>query len=169
MSDGTVLVLNATYQPLSVVGPRRAILLVLGEKAELLAADPRRPIRSEKLTLATPDVVRLKRYVNVQRIRPVHLSRRGVLLRDEHRCAYCGHTHATTIDHVVPRSRGGRHEWSNVVAACQPCNGRKGDRLISELGWSLMATPRVPGPDWWIRSAATPVRPAWEPWIRAAA
>jgi 5-methylcytosine-specific restriction endonuclease McrA len=99
----------------------------------------------------------------------VPMTRAGVLRRDGRRCAYCGRR-ADTIDHVVPRSRGGGHTWENCVAACRLCNSKKADRLLGELGWTLERPPRPPS-----RSAggvlvlAVEPLPAWEPWLAAAA
>lgn len=136
------LVLNATYEPLAVVSLQRAVLLVLADKAVVVEPGEGQ-LRSPRLTIDVPSVVRLSHFVRVPYRRRVPLSRRGVLQRDGGRCVYCG-LRAETIDHVVPRSRGGDHAWENVVAACGPCNHRKSDRLLSELGWSLPVTPREP-------------------------
>ncbi len=132
------LVLNATYEPLCVVPARRAVVLVLAEKAVLVEQSPQ-VLHSERVDIAVPSVLRLSRYVRVPHRREVSLTRNAVLERDRHRCVYC-QARADTIDHVRPRSRGGQHTWTNVVAACARCNHRKGDRLLSELGWHL------PGP-----------------------
>lgn len=136
------LVLNATYEPLCVVPLRRAVVLVLAEKAIVVEAGDRL-MHSERIVIPVPSVVRLSRYVRVPYRREVPLTRRGVLERDGHVCAYCG-ARADTVDHVRPRSRGGLHAWTNVVAACARCNHRKGDRLLSELGWRLGSTPAQP-------------------------
>lgn len=136
------LVLNATYEPLCVVPLRRAVVLVLAEKAVVIEA-AEGLLRSERMSMPVPSVVRLSRYVRVPYRREVPLTRRAVLDRDGHLCVYCG-TRADTIDHVRPRSRGGEHVWTNVVAACARCNHRKGDRLLGELGWHLSLSPKQP-------------------------
>ena len=136
------LVLNATYEPLCVVPMRRAVVLVLAEKAVVVEAGAG-VLHSARSEMPVPTVVRLSRYVRVPYRREVPLTRRAVLDRDTHQCAYCG-VRADTIDHVRPRSRGGEHIWTNVVAACARCNHRKGDRLLSELGWHLAAHPVQP-------------------------
>jgi 5-methylcytosine-specific restriction endonuclease McrA len=136
------LVLNATYEPLCVVPLRRAVVLVLAEKAVVVEAGDGL-MRSARTAIPVPTVVRLSRYVRVPYRREVPLTRRAVLDRDRHSCAYCG-TRADTIDHVRPRSRGGQHVWSNVVAACARCNHRKGNRLLAELGWHLDSPPTQP-------------------------
>jgi 5-methylcytosine-specific restriction endonuclease McrA len=139
---GGALVLNATYEPLCVVPLRRAVVLVLAEKAVVIEAG-RDVMHSERMSMPVPTVVRLAHYVRVPYRREVPLTRRAVLDRDGHRCAYCG-VRADTIDHVRPRSRGGAHSWTNVVAACARCNHRKGDRLLLELGWHLATAPAQP-------------------------
>lgn len=137
------LVLNAGYEPMSVVSFQRAVILVLSGKATVLSADRAMPIRSEALSLDRPTVILLVRYVQPPRARTALLSRRGVLRRDDFRCAYCG-GHASTIDHVLPRSRGGPNTWTNLVACCRACNSAKGDRTPQEMGWKLRVAPAVP-------------------------
>jgi len=139
---GAALVLNATYEPLCVVPMKRAVVLVLAEKATVVEAGAAL-LHSERTTIEAPSVVRLSRYVRVPYRREVPMTRRAVLDRDDHLCVYCG-VRADTIDHVRPRSRGGLHVWTNVVAACARCNRRKGDRLLSELGWHLASKPQQP-------------------------
>lgn len=139
---GAALVLNATYEPLCVVPLRRAVVLVLAEKAVIVEASDD-VMHSERLSLPIPTVVRLSRFVRVPYRREVPLTRRAVLERDAHACVYCGNR-ADTIDHVRPRSRGGAHIWTNVVAACARCNHRKGDRLLHEIGWHLAVSPVQP-------------------------
>ena len=112
---GHALVLNATYEPLCVVPARRALLLVLMRKA-VSVEESEVVLHSATLQVRAPAVVRLTRYVRIPYRGPVPLTRRAVFARDGGRCVYCG-VAATSIDHVVPRSRGGRHEWSNVVSA----------------------------------------------------
>src|ERR1700761_4547370 len=136
------LVLNATYEPLCVVPLRRAVVLVLAEKATVIEVGGS-VVRSAELALPAPSVVRLARYVRVPYRHQVPVSRRAIFQRDGHRCAYCT-GRAETIDHVLPKSRGGLHEWGNVVAACARCNHRKADRLLSEIGWTLPFVPDAP-------------------------
>ena len=137
------LVLNASYEPLCVVPLRRAVVLVLAQKAVVVEQAGDRVLHSEHTTVEAPAVVRLRHYVRVPYRRSVPLTRRAVLERDAHRCAYCPRR-ADTVDHVVPRSRGGQHSWTNVVAACYKCNHRKGSILLAELRWELPFTPAEP-------------------------
>ena len=161
-----VLLLNATFEPLAVVTAKRAIVLMLAGKAECVEETLGGvAFHSESLTIPAPSVMRLSRYVRVPYRHAVPMTRAGVLRRDGRRCAYCS-KRADTIDHVVPRSRGGAHTWDNCVAACRTCNSKKADRLIEELGWKLDVTPRAPD-----RAAggilvlAVEPLPSWEPWL----
>lgn len=161
------LVLNATYEPLAVVSGRRAAVLVLAEKADALEGTGVL-LHAERLSLEVPSVVRLRAVVRIDRRREVAISRRGVFARDDHACQYCG-ARAETLDHVVPRSRGGTHTWENVVAACRPCNVRKADRLLAELRLTLGRPPLRPRRATWLIVAVGPVPDAWRPWLPAAA
>jgi len=160
---GNALVLNATYEPLSIVSVRRAVVLVLDERAELVHGTGR-VLHSEFLEVDEPSVVRLSRYVHVPRLRRRGFSRRAVLHRDDHRCQYCG-SRAESVDHVVPRSRGGTHDWENVVAACRHCNTRKSDSSPEEVGLRLHHQPRVPRLSTWFAVMAGSVPQAWEPYL----
>lgn len=157
------LVLNSTDEPLCVVSTRRAVVLVLKHKAELVEGGAG-AIHSERLTLAVPSVIRLKHYVRVPYRARASLSRRGVFVRDDHQCQYCGGD-AQNIDHVVPKSRGGQHIWENVVAACIPCNTRKEDRLPREAGMRLRRKPVAPKERVWLIVAVGTIDPVWEPYI----
>ncbi|MGW1074210.1 HNH endonuclease [Streptomyces sp. NPDC002537] len=138
------LVLNATFEPLATVTRRRAVVLVLQGKAVVEQARPGR-VRASAVDVPVPQVIRLCRYVRVPFRRRAPWSRRGVLVRDRHRCAYCGRR-ATTVDHVVPRSRGGADSWLNTVAACAEDNHRKADRTPEQAGMRLLTPPFEPSP-----------------------
>ena len=161
------LILNATYEPLCAVPSRRALVLVLAAKAELLHSTGVE-FRSERVSVAEPSVVRLTYFVKVPFQARIGLSRRAVFARDGHRCQYCGGA-AENIDHVVPRSRGGTHTWDNVVAACRPCNNRKQDRLLHESGLSLRQLPAVPRDRFWALAVTGVVHPDWEPYLSQSA
>lgn len=158
-----VLVLNATFEPLAVVSARRAVCLVLDDKVETLHTDGR-AFRSERCSVDVPSVVRLSQYVNVPRPRRRAPNRRAVFARDSDRCQYCG-GRAETMDHVVPRSRGGQHTWENVVAACRRCNAKKRDRLPSESGMRLRRRPGPPAPSSWVEVAVGRVPAVWTPYL----
>ena len=161
------LVLNASYEPLCVVATKRALMLVLDEKAELVESTGGL-VRSERHAFDEPSVVRLVYYVKVPYQARVALNRRAVFARDGHRCQYCGAA-AENIDHVVPRSKGGQHTWDNVVAACRPCNTRKEDRYLHETPFTLRRPPAVPRERLWVLVAVGSVRPDWEPYLGAGA
>lgn len=160
------LVLNATYEPLSVVPARRATVLVLRQKAVVLEAQGA-SFRSEHLIVEVPSVVRLNRFVRVPYGRSVPLTRNAVFARDNHQCQYCAGP-AESIDHVIPRSRGGEHTWENVVAACRRCNLRKGNRLPEEADFRLAKRPRQPSRHGWVYARAGPqVDPLWQSYLFA--
>ncbi len=161
------LVLNAGYEPLAVVSFRRALVLVLAEKATIVA-DSGAPVVGGSMTLPRPSVILLARYVRTPRGRTVPVSRRGVLRRDGHRCAYCG-AHAGTVDHVLPRSRGGAETWLNLVACCVRCNNTKGDRTPEEKGWTMLFTPYTPRASSWVVRGAEVRDPSWDAYLGDAA
>lgn len=161
--DSSALVLNATYEPLCVVSGRRAAVLVLTAKAVPVAAGEE-VLHSARTAIAVPAVVRLARYVRVPYRATVPLTRKAVFARDGGRCVYCG-APATSLDHVVPKSRGGAHTWENVVSACSRCNHIKADRGITELGWRLRCSPRAPVGSAWRVVGARRVDPRWAPYL----
>ena len=139
-----VLLLNASFEPLRVIPLRRAIGLIIAGKVDVVVEGDGH-LRSTSSSFPVPAVVRLRYMVRVPFRSTVPLSRRAVLARDNKRCqfSHCERS-ASTIDHVVPRSRGGEHAWTNLVAACPTCNARKGDRLLHEIGWSVRRKPIAP-------------------------
>jgi 5-methylcytosine-specific restriction endonuclease McrA len=141
-----VLVLNATYQRLNFISVQRAVVLLLKQKAEPIEVDSGAQLHSERMVLDAPVVIRLLSYVHVPYERfTVPLSRRTLINRDNHTCQFCGDTESPlTIDHVVPRSRGGTTSWENCVTACLRCNHRKGNRTPEEANMRLLSVPRRP-------------------------
>jgi len=141
--DANVLVLNLDFQPLNVCNVRRAVVLLAKEKATVLEQNGH-IVSSERLRLASPSVIRLA--YHVKRPRPVvKLTRKEVLQRDDHLCQYCGKRgNDLTLDHIMPRHRGGQHTWENVVAACRSCNHKKGGRTLAESKMRLLRVPRRP-------------------------
>lgn len=162
------LVLNAGYEPLAVVSFKRALVLVMNQKATIVAADAENPVWGSAGAWDRPSVIILRRYVRIPSGRSVPVSRRGVLRRDEHRCAYCGAS-ASTIDHVLPRSRGGKDSWENLVACCLSCNNTKGDRTPSEMNWTLRYNPRPPHGTTWLVRGVERTEPTWEEFLAPAA
>ena len=145
------LVLNAGYEPLAVVSFKRALVLVMNEKATVVERVDGDPVWAAAGTYDRPAVIILTRYVRVPGARRVPVTRRGVLRRDAHRCGYCGKA-ASTIDHVLPRARGGKDTWENLVACCLRCNNIKGDRTPQEMMWELRLIPGPPhGSSWTVR------------------
>ncbi|GGV04086.1 HNH endonuclease [Streptomyces albospinus] len=161
------LVLNASFEPLATVSLRRAVVLVMQDKAVVEHAHPGMRIRAASVDVPVPRVIRLSRYVRVPFRRRAPWSRRGVLVRDQHRCAYCG-KRATTVDHVVPRSHGGGDTWLNTVASCAEDNHRKADRTPEQAGMQLLRRPFEPTPaDALVSALGVSVREELPEWLRA--
>ena len=160
-----VLVLNASYEPLNVCSLRRAHVLVYKGKAEVIE-ELDKPLRSASDTYRWPHVIRLVHYVRVPRLVQRKISRRALFARDGWRCVYCGSSGGRlTLDHVVPRSKGGESIWENVVTACAPCNLRKGDRSLEQAGMELRSPPRAPQPVLFIKLAAPRIPQRWTPYL----
>lgn len=160
-----VLVLNHNYEPLSVCNVRKAIILLWLGKAELIAASEGRVLRSVSVVMPFPSIVRLSVYVRVP-YKKIVLSRKNIIRRDAHRCQYCGRTDMTlTVDHIVPRARGGSDAWENLVAACVTCNNRKGDRTPPEANMSLLRRPIRPNHVMFIRHFVGSVDDHWKPYL----
>jgi 5-methylcytosine-specific restriction endonuclease McrA len=145
------LALNASFEPLTMVPLRRALRLVIDGKAEIVEADVERPVRSERLALPRPAVIRLTKFIHVPRRFRRQVTNTFLFARDGYRCQYCGRAsselkprHSLTRDHVTPLSRGGTNDWTNVVTACSPCNTRKSNNLPSEIGMHPLIAPREP-------------------------
>lgn len=163
----SVLLLNTTYEPLHVVSLRRAVALVLQEKAQLVETGER-AMHSPSLILPEPSVIRLRGRVSVAWRRSLPLTRSAILARDDHTCQYCGvalPAARLTIDHVLPQSRGGAWTWTNLVAACPVCNTAKADRTPAEAGMALLRQPAKP-----LAVQAALLRdaqghPAWQPYL----
>ena len=140
--DHGVVVLNASFEPLGIVPVARALVFLMRERAVIVDAVPGRTIRSAQAEFPFPRVVQFREMIRVPyRYGVMPWSRRGLLQRDGFECAYCG-KRATTVDHMLPRSRGGRDEWMNTVAACTRCNNVKADRTPAEAGMPLRYQPR---------------------------
>ena len=165
-----VLVLNASYEPINVCTVRRAAVLVLKEKAEVLEASAA-ALHSERMTMQRPAVIRLVTYVRIPR--DAHrrkITRKAVLARDSWTCQYCGSRKpGLTVDHVIPRSRGGKSIWENIVASCAACNRRKGNRLPREIAMHPRTLPAPPGPTVFIRIASPNIPTAWQQYLPAPA
>src|SRR5437763_17141218 len=164
---GRVLVLNATYEPINVCTVRRATVLLLKQKAELVERGQWQ-LRSEHTQMPRPVVIRLVSYVRVPR--DTHrrkITRRAVFARDGWTCQYCGARSNLTVDHVIPKSKGGSSGWDNIVAYCAPCNRRKGDALPRQVGMHLTRQPRTPSPHVFIHVASPTIPSAWQAYLAA--
>lgn len=160
---GRSLVLNASYEPLGTVATRRGVVLVLAGKADTVVPTGF-VLHAEHLAVEVPSVLRLRQFVHVPYRRRLAVSRRAVMARDGHRCQYCG-AHADSIDHVLPRAKGGQHTWDNVVAACRPCNTRKRDRVLADSGMRLRHQPVVPHGVVWSILAGGAVPDEWHRYL----
>ena len=168
-SSGRVLVLNASFEPINVCTVRRAAVLILKNRAEIIE-EGGFGLHAESLTLPRPVVIRLITYVKIPR--DAHrrkITRRAVFARDRWTCQYCGHERGhLTVDHVIPRSKGGASSWDNIVACCAPCNRRKGDRLPHQVNMTPVRAPKAPSPTIFIHVATPSIPPAWEQYLLAA-
>jgi 5-methylcytosine-specific restriction endonuclease McrA len=168
-ASGRVLVLNATYEPINVCTVRRAVVLLLKEKAEVVERSTWE-LHSERATMSRPVVIRLVSYVRIPH--DTHrrkITRRAVFARDGWACQYCGARSNLTVDHVIPRSKGGPSSWENIVAACAPCNRRKGDMTPGQANMHPAREPRAPHPQVFIHVASPTIPATWKPWLPEAA
>jgi len=144
MLKRNVLILNQNYEPLAVCSVRRAIVMLLLGKVEIIETLNGLRLRSISTSIPVPSVVRLGFYVKVPQKR-IFLSRKNIIKRDGHRCMYCGRSDGSmTVDHVIPKRLDGQDTWENLVCACTKCNNRKGDRTPDQAGMSLLKKPTKP-------------------------
>ncbi|MBD3373665.1 HNH endonuclease [candidate division KSB1 bacterium] len=161
-----VLLLNANYEPLTIISARKAILLLYMEKVEMIE---RRElwVRSIHMALPLPSVIRLREYIRLP-YRRVELTRRNILKRDGYRCQYCGSKNRhMTIDHIIPRRRGGLDSWENLVCACIECNHRKGDKSLEQANLKLISRPRRPNRLFFLRNFIGQDEEPWKPYLYA--
>lgn len=163
--NGKVLVLNQSYEPISVCSAKKALLLLFLTKAEMVEHRSAYAIRSVREVFPFPSVIRLSAYLRMP-FKKVELSRKNVIRRDGFKCQYCGeHRPPLTVDHIIPRSRGGADQWENLVCACVRCNNRKGSRTPEEAGMKLLSIPRKPHHVLFIKHYAGKVDDAWRPYL----
>lgn len=160
----TTLLINADYTPLRVISTRRAVVLVLQEKAEILE-EGSDEYHSASTSVPVPEVIKLKRFVQVPYRARIPLSNAAVMRRDNHQCCYCERGKGTTVDHIMPKSRGGKHQWENVVAACRACNAKKADKTLSELAWKMRFQPFIPHGTMWLLLGIKVRSEAWAPYL----
>ncbi|MDH4156528.1 MAG: HNH endonuclease [candidate division Zixibacteria bacterium] len=139
-----VLMLNQNYEPLTICSARRAIVLLFSGKAEMIAPADGLRIRTVSTSYALPSVVRLWQYRKVP-FKSIMLTRKNIIIRDGNRCQYCGSPRGPmTVDHVIPKTMGGKETWTNLVCACAKCNNRKGDRTPEQVNMKLLKRPTRP-------------------------
>ena len=167
-ANGRVLVLNASYEAINVCTVRRAAVLVLKERAEIIERGEH-ALHSETFEMPRPAVIRLTSYVRVPRdAHSRKITRRAIFARDKWACQYCGSAHPQlTVDHVVPRSKGGPSSWDNVVTCCAPCNRRKGDRLPKHAGMHPKTKPAPPNSTIFVHVAVPKVPSVWQQYLAA--
>jgi len=159
-----VLVLNQSFQPMSITNARKAIILIFLGKAEIVERNGEY-IHSVSARFPLPSIVRLTRFIHVPKKR-VMLTRKNILKRDSHQCQYCGRRNvALTIDHVIPRDRKGGDTWENLVCACVKCNNKKGNHTLDEVGFKLLKKPQKPNHIFFIRYAAGVIDERWKPYL----
>tara|TARA_B100001123_G_C14721005_1_gene793094 strand:+ start:115 stop:633 length:519 start_codon:yes stop_codon:yes gene_type:complete len=159
-----VLVLNQSYEPLMVINARRAIVLVIKDKVELLEKY-RETIQSINNSFALPSVVKLNFYVHIK-YKDIVLSRRNLLKRDNYRCQYCDKAkNSLTIDHVIPKNRGGKDTWENLVVACSKCNTKKGNSLLKNIEMKLLKKPRKPSKIFHLQSYVNKNQDNWKQYL----
>ena len=164
-----MLVLNATYEPINVCTVRRATVLLLKDKAEMVEVGTK-DLHWATGSLPRPVVIRLVTYVRIPRdTHKRKITRRAVFARDGWACQYCGARSNLTVDHVIPRSKGGGSSWENIVAACAPCNRRKGDHLPASIGMIPRTAPRTPHPAIFIHVASPTIPVGWRQYLPEAA
>jgi len=162
------LLLNAGYEPMMLVGWQRALCLVLSDKAEIVE-EYSDVVRTISKSYKMPSVIRLNRYVRfITRFGVAKCNRRNILIRDQYRCQYCGilcSNRTASIDHIIPRSKGGTTDWFNVVLACHDCNRSKGNKSVKEAGFKLRSKPKAPSWRELITAGHAYVDSTWMPYV----
>ena len=165
MLNKKVLVLNQSYEPLCISNVRRTVIMLYLGKAEVIELIDHRFLRSLHLKIPVPSIVRLLLYKKVPD-KKVILSRKNIMIRDNCQCQYCGKKNIElTIDHVLPRDRGGYVAWENLVCACVKCNSGKGNKTPEEAGMTLLNTPRKPNYVSFLRYFVDTLREEWKPYL----
>ena len=159
-----VLVLNQDFTPLALCHVNRAFLLIFNAKAELIRESKSHVLRSISKNYPYPSVIKLNRYISLP-YRNVILNRHNIFKRDQNQCQYCGKTRELTLDHLIPRSKGGKFVWTNLVTACLSCNAKKGDKLISETDLVLNKTPIKPSFIMFLKELSHKQIQEWEPFL----
>ena len=159
-----VLLLNSSYEPMALCSAKKALTLLFLEKAETVEWRDRSFIRTVSSTMKCPSIIRLKRHLKTTRGK-VQLNKKNVFKRDGFKCVYCGETKELTIDHVVPKSKGGRSTWENLVTACSSCNNTKDNKFYYEVGLKLKAQPKTPNHIFFLRQGIKQMEDNWKPYL----
>lgn len=162
---GKVLVLNSDFTPLTVCSVYRAFLLVYTSKAEMLNSEEGSFLRSIDQSFPKPSVIRINRYINVP-YKGVVLTRHNIFKRDNNQCQYCGTSKDLTLDHLIPRSKGGKSSWKNLVSACKKCNAKKGDYTPEQAGLTLRKAPIKPSYIMFLRNSSGNLHEDWQPYLK---
>lgn len=157
--------LNQSYEALTICTLRRALVLILLSKADTVVKDEERKIKTINRSFDFPVVIRLKKFIHIP-YKQVVLSRKNVLKRDSFKCGYCGRSDIPlTIDHIVPKAKGGKDTWDNLVTACTKCNNKKGDRTPQEAELKLLIKPTVPNHIFFIKNSVNKIDLRWKPYL----
>ncbi len=163
--NAKVLLLNQSYEPLTICNVKKAMILIFLHKAELVASHQDKLIRSVSKSFPWPSVIRLKQYITVP-YKNIILTRKNILKRDGHKCVYCGRSDLPfTIDHVLPKARGGKDTWENLVTACLRCNNKKGNRTPEEAGMKLRIKPYKPNFIVFLLKSVNRIDENWKPYL----
>jgi len=160
-----VLILNQNYEPLSVTEVKKAFVISYLGKAQVVETYKGLQLNTVSKSFPVPSVVRLKNYVKITK-RKLSPTRRNILKRDGYQCQYCGtKVGPMTVDHIIPKTMGGKDTWENLVCACVKCNSRKGNRSLKEAGFELIRTPRRPHFFYLIYNIVEIPDPTWRPYL----
>lgn len=158
-----ILVLNADYMPLSIANFKKAFKLICKGKAEVVFEDITSSIRTERTTYSYPSIIRLVKFVTCP-YKKVVLTRQNIFKRDKHTCAYCSGKKNLTIDHIFPKSRGGKDTWENLITSCSSCNMKKDNKTPEEASMKLKFKPFRPNQTFFLANMTNP-REEWKPYL----
>lgn len=159
------MVLNQSYEPLTICTLKKAVLLIFLGKAEIVHKDEKKSIRTVKTNFPWPSVIRISKFIKVP-YKKVILTRKNILRRDNYKCAYCGRSDLMlTVDHIIPKARGGCDSWENLITACTKCNNLKGDRTPEEANMKLLTRPYKPSHVIFIKNIVSKIDEKWKPYL----
>lgn len=159
------MVLNQSYEPLTICTIKKAVLLIFLGKAEIVHKDEKKSIRTVRMNFPWPSVIRISKFIKVP-YKKVILSRKNILRRDNYKCAYCGRSDLMlTVDHIIPKAKGGNDSWENLITACTRCNNIKGDRTPDEANMKLLTRPYKPSHVIFIKNIVSKIDEKWKPYL----